>query len=134
MRTVLYARCASSKQNERPTEKQMGELRNRCDHEGWRIVDEFIDEGKSGSAGADQDARPGLWGMLNRIEAGDIDQVLVEDIDRISRHVVDITAIIEQLRFNGVRICTLSGGYFSGPIRVFIRINILDIRERIRKN
>lgn len=43
MRTVIYARFSSTLQNARSIEDQVALCRERCDREGWKVVDVFTD-------------------------------------------------------------------------------------------
>ena len=110
MRTVIYARFSSTLQNARSTEDQVALCRERCEREGWEVVDVFTDSAISGAAGIDENARPGLNAMLARVEAGGVDQVLAEATDRLARHQGDALAIRERITFMGARVFTLSDG------------------------
>lgn len=110
MRTVIYARFSSTLQNARSIEDQVALCRERCDREGWSVVDVFTDFAISGAAGIDEAARPGLNAMLARVEAGGVDQVLAEATDRIARHQGDAFTIRERITFAGARLFTLSDG------------------------
>jgi site-specific DNA recombinase len=110
MRTVLYARFSSTLQNSRSIEDQVALLRERCERESWQVVDVFTDYAISGAAGIDENARPGLNALLQRVEAGGVDQVLAEATDRIARHQGDVFAIRERIVYAGARLFTLSDG------------------------
>ncbi len=110
MRTVIYARFSSHLQNSRSIEDQIAVCRERCEREGWTILDIFTDYAISGAAGITEAQRPGLAAMLARVEAGGIDQVLAESTDRIARHQGDSFAIRERLNFARARLFTLSDG------------------------
>ena len=110
MKTVIYARFSSTLQNARSIEDQVALCRERCEREGWDVVDVFTDFAISGAAGIDEAARPGLNALLARVEAGGVDQVLAEATDRVARHQGDAFAIRERLTFAGARLFTLSDG------------------------
>lgn len=110
MRTLIYARYSSSLQNARSIEDQVALLRDRADREGWQVVDVFTDYAISGAAGIGEGARPGLNALLERVEAGGIDQVLAESTDRLARHQGDAFAIRERITYAGARLYTLSDG------------------------
>ena len=85
MRTVIYARFSSTLQNARSIEDQVALCRERCDREGWEVVDVFTDFAISGAAGIDEGARPGLNALLARVEAtnhpgGRVEQVLADGV------------------------------------------------------
>lgn len=110
MRTLIYARFSSTLQNARSIEDQVALCRERCEREGWQVIDVFTDFAISGAAGIDGGARPGLNAMLARVEQGGIDQIVAEATDRIARHQGDAFAIRERVTFAGARIFTLSDG------------------------
>ncbi len=110
MQTVIYARFSSALQNARSIEDQIALCRERCEREGWTVVEVFTDYAISGAAGIDENGRPGLSAMLARIEAGGIDQVVAEATDRIARHQGDAYTIRERITFAGARLFTLSDG------------------------
>jgi len=110
MRTVLYARFSSTLQNSRSIDDQISILNERCQREQWEVVDIFTDYAISGAAGIDENARPGLNALLQRVEAGGVDQVLAEATDRIARHQGDAFAIRERIVYAGARLFTLSDG------------------------
>ena len=126
MKTLIYARFSSLLQNSRSIEDQITICRERCEREGWEIVDVFMDYAISGAAGIGEGQRPGLAAMLARIERGGIDQVLAESTDRIARHEGDSFAIRERLAFANVRLFTLSDGeinHLTGTLKGMMDAN-----------
>jgi site-specific DNA recombinase len=94
MRTIIYARYSSALQDKRSIEDQVRVCRDRCDREGWTVVDMFSDYEISGKIFA----RPGLQAMLERVAAGGVDQVVAEALDRIARSQVDTPLIHQKIR------------------------------------
>lgn len=126
MKTLIYTRFSSLLQNSRAIEDQITICRERCEREGWEIVDVFMDYAISGAAGIGEGQRPGLAAMLARIERGGIDQVLAESTDRIARHEGDSFAIRERLAFANVRLFTLSDGeinHLTGTLKGMMDAN-----------
>lgn len=119
MRTVIYARFSSTLQNARSIEDQIALCRERCEREGWPVVEVFTDYAISGAAGIDSTARPGLNALLARVEAGGVDQVLAEATDRIARHQGDAYTIRERITFAGARLFTLSDGVVTDITATF---------------
>ncbi|WP_159761405.1 recombinase family protein [Sphingomonas sp. 8AM] len=110
MQTVIYARYSSQLQNARSIEDQIAVCRERAEREGWTIVEIFTDYAISGAAGIEDGQRPGLNALLNRVEAGGINQVLTESTDRMARHQGDAFTIRERLQYAGCRLFTLMDG------------------------
>ncbi len=124
MKTVIYARFSSTLQNARSIEDQVALCRERCDREGWDVVDVFTDFAISGAAGIGDNARPGLNALLARVEAanhpnGPVDQVLAEATDRIARHQGDAFTIRERITFAGARLFTISDGIVTDITATF---------------
>ena len=103
-RAAIYARYSTDRQSETSAEDQVRLCRERAAREGWSVVGTFLDEAISGT----QRDRPGLNALLER--AGDLDVLLAESIDRISRDQEDLPWIFKRVRHAGVAIVTLSEG------------------------
>lgn len=103
-RAAIYARYSSDKQSDRSVEDQVRLCQQRAEREGWQVTQVYPDFALSG---ATRD-RPGLNALLASID--DIDVVLAESIDRLSRDQEDIAGIYKRLTYAGVRIVTLSEG------------------------
>ena len=110
MRTVIYARFSSNLQNSRSIDDQVAVCRERCEAEGWTIVDIFRDYAIGGGAGVNETQRPGMFDMLELVERGGIEQVLADSTSRIARNQGDAHHIRERINFAGARIFTLADG------------------------
>jgi DNA invertase Pin-like site-specific DNA recombinase len=56
-------------------------IRERVEAEGWELVQLYDDGGRQG----DDLERPGLQALLAAVEAGDLDVLILRDLDRLSR-------------------------------------------------
>lgn len=110
MKTVIYARYSSDRQNARSIDAQIADCRGRAEREGWPIVEVFTDYETSGAAGISEEQRPGMAALLSRVAAGGIDQVLSDSTSRIARDEVDGLNIRRLLNHHGARLFTLSIG------------------------
>lgn len=137
MRTLIYARYSSQLQNPRSIEDQLAACRARADAEGWAILGEFHDRAISGAAGIDENQRPGLAALLERVERGGVDQVLTESTDRIARHQGDAFAVRELIEHAGARLFTLMDGVvddITGTIKsLFDARTRKDLAQRVRR-
>lgn len=137
MRTLIYARYSSQLQNPRSIEDQIAACLKRAEAEGWPVIECYHDRAISGAAGIDDQQRPGLAAMLQRIEAGGIDQVLTESTDRIARHQGDAFAVREQIEYHGARLFTLMDGVIddiTGTIKgLFDARTRKDLAQRVRR-
>lgn len=129
MRTLIYARYSSQLQNSRSIDQQIEVCRDRAEREAWEVVEIFTDYAIGGGAGIGDAQRPGLAAMLDRVEQGDIDQVLVDTTSRIARNQGDGHHIRDRLNFHGARLFTLGDGEidrFKGAIK-----GLLDEQQRV---
>ena len=107
MRAAIYARFSSKLQNERSIADQVDVCRDLIARHGGDEVAVFEDRAISGGSIAH---RPGLLSLLERATEGSFDTVVCEALDRMSRDQEDIAGIFKRLRFQGVKIITLSEG------------------------
>ncbi|MEO0420404.1 MAG: recombinase family protein [Pseudomonadota bacterium] len=63
-------------------------------HEGWTLVETYYDDG--GFSGGNME-RPGLKALLDDVENGLIDVILVYKVDRLTRSLADFAKIVDQL-------------------------------------
>ena len=97
LRAALYARVSTSNHGQ-DVGLQLDELRQVAAQRGWRIVDEFVDEGISGA----KDSRPALDRMMAAAQAGRMDVVMIWKLDRLGRSLRNLLVIIESLSVAGV--------------------------------
>jgi len=95
LRVVLYARVSTDMQVEEGLSipAQLNEMREMAQRQDWTIVSEFADPGISGSSMN----RPGLQAMLQAVETGACDVVVVHETSRLSRSIFDTFRIFETL-------------------------------------
>nr|WP_246423868.1 recombinase family protein [Roseospira goensis] len=93
-------------QREASIEDQVRICTERAEREGWTVIENFTDFGKSGSTML----RAGMQQMIAHAHAGEFDIVLAESIDRLSRDQEDIAGLYKRLVFRGIRIVTLAEG------------------------
>ena len=105
-RTAIYARFSTQMQREASIEDQVRVCEDRARRDGLDVVAVHSDMAISGSTLL----RPGLQAVLECAARGEIDLVLAEALDRLSRDQADIAALYKTLSFRGVRILTLAEG------------------------
>lgn len=98
IRAALYARVSTDEQAERGTiEAQVHALRQTIPHWGMEIVDEYRDDGYSGTLPLEK--RPGGLRLMDDAKAGKIDVVMFLKTDRLARslrHLLDIVDYFEE--------------------------------------
>lgn len=94
-RACLYIRVSTTRQEQEgysiPLQKER--LIAYCRAKGWAVAGVFIDPGHSGSS-LD---RPGITALMEGVEAGRFDVVLVYKLDRLSRSQRDTLFLIEDV-------------------------------------
>jgi DNA invertase Pin-like site-specific DNA recombinase len=83
-RAAIYVHVSTDKQT---TDNQITALRQIAERRGWQIVEQYSDNGISGSKGRDQ--RPGLDQMLKDAQRRHFDVAMAWSIDRLGRSLVD---------------------------------------------
>ena len=96
-RAALYARTSTSDKGQDP-ELQLEDLRRLAEQRGWMVVDEYVDEGVSGT----KDARPALDALMDDARRGRLDVVAVWRFDRFARSTQHLLRALEEFRALGV--------------------------------
>ena len=106
MKVALYARVSTERQQERGTiSSQLDALRAAANADGHEVVEEFVDDGYSGS----RLDRPALDRLRDAAEAGVLDGVICLAADRLARVYAYQVLIIEELARFGVSVRFLEG-------------------------
>lgn len=105
-RAIIYTRFNSDLQNATSREDQERMARDYCRREGWNVVDVFSDAEMTGR----NVRRPGFQAMREAVRADRADVVVVEDMDRLSRSVVDVLSHYELMEFQGMELHALKEG------------------------
>ncbi len=101
MRVALYARVSTL--NGQHPEMQLSELREHASRRGWETVDEYVDEGVSGS----KESRPELNRLVTDAHQRKFDIVLVWKIDRFGRSLRHLVNSLGDLGAYGVTFASL---------------------------
>ena len=102
-RAALYMRV-STKGHNQTTETQALALREYAAHRGFLIVEEYRDDGISGS----KDSRPALDRLMRDARARRFDVVIVARFDRFARSVSHLLRALEEFSHLGVDFVSLS--------------------------
>ena len=110
MRAALYARYSSDLQSDQSVEDQLRLCREKAKELGHTIVSEYTDHAISGGHLAN---RPGVTSLMDAVKAQQIDYVIAEALDRVSRDQEGIAAIYKRMQYANVTLHTLSEGIIS---------------------
>jgi len=130
VRCVIYARYSSDLQNPNSVRDQIGKCETFAASRGWTIIQRYDDRALSGSIRQ----RPGYQQMLAGVEAGLVDVILAEALDRFTRDQAESALLLQRCSFHDVEIHTLSEGHVS-EIHVGMAgtMNALYLKELARK-
>jgi DNA invertase Pin-like site-specific DNA recombinase len=95
-RVGLYLRVSTDDQT---VENQRQALTAACEARGWKIVEEFADNGVSGSKGREK--RPGFDRLLKAATRRSIDVVAAWSVDRLGRSLQDLVGFLSELNAVG---------------------------------
>lgn len=103
-RVAIYARVSTA--TGQSVEMQLRDLREMVARRGFELVQEFCDEGVSGS----KESRPALDQLLGDAHRGKFDAVLVWKLDRLGRSPAHLVRLLDELRKLGVELISFSEG------------------------
>jgi DNA invertase Pin-like site-specific DNA recombinase len=135
MRIAIYARYSSDLQNPASIEDQVALCTSLMErHFGEaKAKAVFSDAALSGSTMS----RPGLTALLEAAENRDIDLIVAEGLDRISRSLPDIASIYELLQHYGVKVWTAHEGEVSdlhvGFKGTMNALYLRDMKDKVRR-
>ncbi len=128
LRCAIYTR----KSSEEGLEQDFNSLdaqREACEafiisqkHEGWSVLDDFYDDG--GISGGTME-RPALKRLLEDIEAGNIDSVVVYKVDRLSRSLSDFVKMVEIFDDRGVSFVSVTQQFNTTTSMGRLTLNML---------
>lgn len=100
-RVALYARVSTL--NNQDPEMQLSELREYAERRCWHVVEEFTDQGVSGS----KESRPALNRLMTDACRRKFDAILVWKIDRFGRSLKHLVNALAELAALGVAFVSL---------------------------
>lgn len=135
-RAAIYARVSTDQQT---TENQLKELRAMARRMGWKITEEYIDNGISGAKGREQ--RPAFDRLCKAAVRREFDVIMAWSVDRLGRslrHLVDFLGEIHAkgvdlyLHQQGIDTTTPAGKALFQMCGVFAEFERAMIQERVK--
>jgi DNA invertase Pin-like site-specific DNA recombinase len=113
MRVVAYVRVSSQEQavSGAGLEAQRQSILRECERRGWRLVETIEDSGYS----ARDLRRPGIRIALEALEVRRADALVVAKLDRLSRSLLDFTALMEKAQKQGWALVALDAADTTTP-------------------
>jgi DNA invertase Pin-like site-specific DNA recombinase len=92
MQVIAYVRASTEEQADSGAglTAQRTAIEAECAHRGWKILETIEDAGYS----AKNLKRPGIQAALEQLDAGQADGLVVAKLDRLSRSMLDFTALM----------------------------------------
>ena len=134
-RVAIYARVSTS--IGQSVGMQLLDLRELAKRRDFDLIEEYCDEGVSGS----RESRPALDALLRDAGRRKFDVVLVWKLDRLGRSLVHLVRLLQDLRALGVELISISEGLdfttttgklLYQVISAFAEFERDCIRERVR--
>jgi DNA invertase Pin-like site-specific DNA recombinase len=99
VRVLAYVRVSSEEQADSRAglEAQRAAIQCECERRGWQVVEVIEDAGFS----AKDLKRPGVSAALEELERGRADALVVSKLDRLSRSMLDFTAVMAKAQKEG---------------------------------
>jgi DNA invertase Pin-like site-specific DNA recombinase len=134
-RCVIYTRVSTDNQT---TDNQLIELKRVAQLKGYTIVDNFTDEGISGSKG--REIRTGFDNLIKGAVKKDFDTILVWSVDRLGRSLQDLVSFLNEIHSvgcdlyihqSGIDTSTPTGKMMFQFIGIFSEFELGMIKERV---
>jgi site-specific DNA recombinase len=107
LRAGVYARLSETYDAAESVPTQLERGTDHARRRGWAVTATFKDDGFSGFK---EITRNGFGELIAAIEAGQVDVVIVRDIDRLTRNLTDWNAFEKACVRHGVRLSAYTGG------------------------
>lgn len=118
LRAVFYARVSTEEERQlNALEKQVAECKDAVLRKGWKLVDQYVDEGKSGTQIKRRDEYKRLFEDL---ENDKFDIVVIKSQDRLQRNTLDWYIWIDRLTTHGKRLYMYLEDTFYSPDNALI--------------
>jgi len=142
MKALAYLRVSTEKQVETGVslENQAERVRQYCGYRGFDLIDTIRDEGISGGVNK---ARDGFNKLLDRIEDGSVDVLVLYSLERLSRDMLTLLALERYLDAYDVELHTVDGaidtstpdGFMNFGMKAFLsEFERRQVKYRTKKN
>lgn len=123
MRAVGYVRVSTDKQAETGVslEAQSAKVRAMAVVQGVELVDLIVDAGAS----AKSLNRPGMARLLELVDAGEVNTVIIAKLDRLTRSVRDLADLLERFSKRNVSLVSVADALDTGTASGRLVLNIM---------
>jgi DNA invertase Pin-like site-specific DNA recombinase len=107
IRAGIYARISSDREGDNlAISRQLADCEQLAERRGWKVVERYVDSDISAYSGK---RRPEYLRMLDEIDTGTVDAVVVYHADRLHRHPRELEDFIDLCQRTKTKIATVSG-------------------------
>lgn len=107
VRAGIYARISDDRDGHGlGVARQETDCRQLVEHRGWTVAEAFVDNDVSATS---RRRRPEYERMLDAIRAGEINAVVVWDVDRLTRRPAELEVVIDLAERYGVQLASVGG-------------------------
>ena len=107
VRAGVYARISSDREGDNlAISRQLADCEELAARRGWEVAERYVDSDISAYSGK---VRPEYRRLLEEIEAGVVDAVVVYHADRLHRHPRELEEFIELCQSTRTKLATVSG-------------------------
>jgi site-specific DNA recombinase len=107
IRAGIYARISSDREGDNlAISRQLADCEQLAERNGWQVVERYVDSDISAYSGK---PRPEYTRMLDEIEAGVVQAVLVYHADRLHRHPRELEDFIDLCQHQRIKLATVTG-------------------------
>ena len=112
MRTIGYVRVSTDRQAEKgiSLEAQEAKIRAMATVQGADLIDVIVDGGES----AKSLNRPGLQKLLEMVNKGEVEAIIIAKLDRLTRSVKDLCGLLELLEKRKVALVSVAESLDTG--------------------
>ena len=128
MKVAIYARVSTAK--DQSCERQILELRQVAENHNWSVVDEYIDEGISGT----KKSRPELDRMLKDALLRKFDVVATLELSRLGRSVRNMCEIADLLKQKSINLFVKNQNIDTSTIVGELFFNIINSISQYEKD
>jgi DNA invertase Pin-like site-specific DNA recombinase len=123
MRAIGYVRVSTDKQAEKGVslEAQAEKIRAMAVVQGADLVDVLVDAGES----AKSLNRPGMERLMQMVDAGGVEAVIIAKLDRLTRSVKDLAELMERFHKRGVSLVSVAESLDTGSAAGRLVLNIM---------
>ena len=126
IRAATYTRFSSDNQKEKSIEDQLRNCHEKAEAEGWSVVKDYNDMAMSGKL----KDRPGFQQLMQDAKVGRFEILIIDDLSRLTRG-IDAATLVEQLKYQGVRLVTVSDGIDSNNKSAKLEVGLKGMMNNI---